>query len=215
MIVIIGWVLWLAPLGVLALAYTLGARSGAAAFGGLAHYVLILIATGAAIWLCALVLAAVGGGIAPLQFLRASIPAQAVALSTQSSLASLPAMLKGVDALGIRRETADVVLPIAVTIFRVTSPAFNLGVALYIAAWAGIDLAPWQIGVGVGGGDAHHIGVRQPARIGELHRLDRADLPRDGRADRAARAARGDRNLPGPDAHARQCDDGHGAHRHH
>ena len=42
------------------------------------------------------------------------------------------------------------VLPIAVTIFRVTSPAFNLGVALYIAAWAGIDLAPWQIGVGVG-----------------------------------------------------------------
>lgn len=150
MIVIIGWVLWLAPLGVLALAYTLGARSGAAAVGGLAHYVLILIATGAAIWLCALVLAAVGGGIAPLQFLRASIPAQAVALSTQSSLASLPAMLKGVDALGIRRETADVVLPIAVTIFRVTSPAFNLGVALYIAAWAGIDLAPWQVGVGVG-----------------------------------------------------------------
>lgn len=149
-IVMIGWVLWLAPLGVFALAYGLGARSGAAAFGGLAHYVLILVTTGAIIWLGAVLLALVGAHVGPARFLRASIPAQAVALSTQSSLASLPAMLEGADALGVRRETADVVLPIAVTIFRVTSPAFNLGVALYVAAWAGIALTPWQIGIGVG-----------------------------------------------------------------
>ena len=54
------------------------------------------------------------------QFLRASIPAQAVAISTQSSLASLPAMLTGVRALGTGERTADVVLPIAVALFRAT-----------------------------------------------------------------------------------------------
>ena len=149
MILIVNWVLWLAPVGVFALAFSLGHDAGADALGGLAHYVLVLVATGAAIALLAILLVWMIAGIGPLRFLRASIPAQAVAISTQSSLATLPAMLTSLDDMKVRRETSEVVLPLAVAIFRITSPAFNLGVALYIAHWLGIELSLWQIGVGI------------------------------------------------------------------
>lgn len=149
MIVMIGWVLWLAPLGVLALGYGLGHSVGAAAFGNLAHYVLILVATGAVIWASAVAMVIFGAGLSPLQFLRAATPAQAVAISTQSSLASLPAMLTGLNELGTRQRVSEMILPVAVAIFRVTSPAFNLGVALYVAQWTGVELGIGQITLGV------------------------------------------------------------------
>ncbi len=149
MIMVVGWVLWLAPAGVLALAYVLGRATGLAAFGALAHYVAVLVATGTTIGASAFLVAGLGARIGPARFLRAAIPAQVVAISTQSSLASLPAMLTGVDQLGVRRPVSEVILPIAVALFRVTSPAMNLGVAIYVAHWLGIALTPWHIAMGV------------------------------------------------------------------
>ncbi|MEZ5654343.1 MAG: cation:dicarboxylase symporter family transporter [Sphingobium sp.] len=148
MIMVVHWVLWLAPLGVFALAFKLGQTAGMAAFGALAHYVAVLVAIGGALWISSFVLATLGARLNPVAFFRATIPAQAVAISTQSSLASLPAMLEGVDRLGIRRPVSEVMLPIAVALFRVTGPAMNLGVALYIAHWLGIELSAWQIALG-------------------------------------------------------------------
>jgi len=149
MIILIGWVLALAPIGVFALGLVVGSRAGAAAFGALGHYVLVVISVGTVIWIAAFVLAALGGRIAPLSFLRASIPAQAVAISTQSSLASLPAMLTGVRNLGIGERSADVVLPIAVALFRATGPCMNLAVAIYVAHLMGIELGPVALAAGL------------------------------------------------------------------
>lgn len=149
MLVIVGWVLWLAPIGVFALAYVVGARAGAEAFGALLHYVLIVIGVGCIIWFLAWPLAVFGGRVGPLAFTRAVGPAHAVAISTQSSLASLPAMLRGAEGLRIPVAASGVVLPLAVAIFRATGPAMNLAVALYIAHWFGIELGPWQIAAGI------------------------------------------------------------------
>jgi proton glutamate symport protein len=149
MIVMIGWVLALAPIGVFALALVVGSKAGAAALGALLHYVIILSMLGLIIWAASFALAVIGARQNLVTFFKASIPAQAVAISTQSSLASLPAMLKGVQALGVPAARADVVLPIAVAIFRATGPAMNLGVALYIAHWFGIELTAFHIGVGI------------------------------------------------------------------
>lgn len=137
MLTIIGWVLWIAPLGVFALALGVAARAGGGAFATLVHYILAVSAMGAIVLLAGYALAWFGGGIAPLRFARAMIPAQAVAVSTQSSLASLPAMLAVARRLGVRESTADFVLPLAVAIFRATSPAMNLAVAIYVATLAG------------------------------------------------------------------------------
>lgn len=159
MVMIVGWVLWLAPIGVFALAYGLGVNAGTKSFAGLAHYVIVLIATGAVVWLLSFFVAYFGGGKAPLPFFKAAIPAQAVAISTQSSLASVPAMLKGLDQINVSRGTSEVILPIAVALFRATGPAMNYGVALYIAHWLGIELTAWQIAAGLAAGAITTMGA--------------------------------------------------------
>ncbi|MGB5779613.1 MAG: cation:dicarboxylase symporter family transporter [Allopontixanthobacter sediminis] len=149
MLTIIGWVLWAAPVGVFALAIGVAARSGGGAFATLAHYILSVSAMGACVLVGAYLLAFAVGRIGPLRFARAMIPAQAVAISTQSSLASLPAMLASAGTLRIRERTADFVLPLAVAIFRATSPAMNLAVVIYVAALAGVELTPMLMIAGV------------------------------------------------------------------
>lgn len=140
MLLIIGWVLWVAPLGVAALAFGVGLRSGGGAFAVLGHYILVVSAMGAFIWLLAYALAGFWGRVGFARFARAILPAQAVALSTQSSLASLPAMLDSASRLGLRSTTSEFVLPLAVAIFRATSVAMNLAVALYVAELSGLDV---------------------------------------------------------------------------
>ena len=87
--------------------------------------------------------------VSATRFARAVAPAQAVAISTQSSLASLPAMLKGSAEIGVAPATAGIVLPVAVAIFRATSPAMNLAVALYVAHWLGVPIGPGQLAAGI------------------------------------------------------------------
>ena len=140
MLIIVGWVLWIAPIGVFALAFGVGMRSGGGAFAALAHYILIVSAMGGFILVLAYMVAWALGGISLLRFARHLIPAQAVAVSTQSSLASLPAMLDSSSRLGLRSSTSEFVLPLAVAIFRATSPAMNLAVAMYVAALAGVEI---------------------------------------------------------------------------
>jgi len=130
---------------VFALAVGVAVQSGGAVFATLAHYIALVASFGFAVFLAAYGVALAGGGIGLGRFARAALPAQAVAISTQSSLASLPAMLASCRALGVRESTADFVLPLAVTIFRATSPAMNLAAAIYAAHLAGIELTAGAI----------------------------------------------------------------------
>ncbi len=140
MLVVIGWVLALAPIGVLALSMTVAAKSGTAAVGALAHYIVIVTASGAVVWLAAYPFAALVARQPLGRFVRNLVPVQVFALSTQSSLASLPTMLGACERLGLRPATAEFVLPLAVALFRATSPAMNLAVVVYVAHWYGVPL---------------------------------------------------------------------------
>lgn len=148
MIVVIGWVLRVAPLGVFALGLSLAASSGAAAIGALAHYIVLVSLLGAVFLLVGYPLAVVAARKRLGDFARAVLPAQVVAVSTQSSLATLPAMLASCRTLGIATSTSEFVLPLAVTLFRATSPAMNMGVAIYAAHLAGYHLTPAAIAAG-------------------------------------------------------------------
>jgi proton glutamate symport protein len=149
MLVVIGWVLWIGPIGVFALAYVVGARAGGEAFGALLHYVLVVSAVGIVVWLAAWPLAWAGAGVSPLRFTRAIAPSQAVAFSTQSSLATLPAMLRAAEKIDVPVAASGVLLPMAVAVFRATGPAMNLAVAIYIAYWYGIEITPAMMAFGV------------------------------------------------------------------
>jgi Na+/H+-dicarboxylate symporter len=139
LLVIIGWVLWIAPLGVVALAFTVGAAAGGSAFAGLGHYVVLISTIGILVTLAGYPLAAIAGRVPLARFTQAMIAPQAVAISTRSSLASLPAMLTAVRAMGVREQVADVTLPISVALFRATGPAMNTAVAFYVAHWLGLE----------------------------------------------------------------------------
>ncbi len=149
MLIVIGWVLMLAPIGVAALAFVVAARVGVEAIGVFLHYILIVSAVGAIVWAAGYPIALIGGKRRLGDFARAVLPAQAVAISTQSSLASLPAMLRGAKTLGVRETTADVTLPLAVALFRSTGPAMNLAVAIYVAWLTGTELTPLALFFGV------------------------------------------------------------------
>ncbi len=134
MIVIVRWVLIAGPFGVAALGLGLGLRAGFGAWDALVHYVLVVSAITLGLtliaWLIAIVLGRQGIG----RFSAAAAPVWAIAASTQSSLASLPAMLDAaLRGLQLPARIADVVLPLAVAVFRFTSPATNLAVCIFVA----------------------------------------------------------------------------------
>ena len=139
LLVVIAWVLWIAPLGVLALAFTVGSAAGGAAFAGLGHYVVLISAIGILVTLAAYPLAVIAGRVPLGQFTRDMIAPQAVAISTRASLACLPAMLAAAREMGIREQVVDVTLPISVALFRATGPAMNTAVAFYMAHWLGFE----------------------------------------------------------------------------
>ncbi|MGQ2990149.1 dicarboxylate/amino acid:cation symporter [Brevundimonas sp.] len=141
MIVMVHWVLLAAPFGVFALALGVGLHGGFSAAGALGHYIAIVCLSQIGLILLTLLIAVVWGRIGLGRFLAASGPALAVAVSTQSSIASLPGMIERArDALGVPQARAGLVLPLAVAVFRMTSPVANLAVCLYVAQLHGVEL---------------------------------------------------------------------------
>lgn len=146
MIVIVRWVLWIAPLGVFALILSVCARSGLGMLSALGVYVLVECLLYLAVTVMMLPVAVIFGGERLRRFALALLPAQAVAISTQSSLASLPAMLESADRrLGYPKPVAALVLPMAVTLFRLTSPVQYMTSAAFIAWAYGVDLSTAQL----------------------------------------------------------------------
>lgn len=149
MIVIVRWVLWAAPLGVFALILSVCARSGLGMLSALGVYVLVECLLYLAVTVMMLPVAMVFGGERIRRFATALVPAQVVALSTQSSLASLPAMLESADRrLGYPQQVTALVLPMAVSLFRLTSPVQYVTSAVFIAWAYGIDLSAAQLVAG-------------------------------------------------------------------
>ena len=149
MLGIVGWVLVVGPIGVFALAFVVGARTGFDSLGAFAHYVAIVSLALLLLTIITYPLAVWGGGVRLAAFARAMIPAQSVAIGTQSSLASLPAMIEAARGpLALPPRVVGITLPLAVSLFRLTSAAGNIAVAIYIAGLYGIDLSAWQLAAG-------------------------------------------------------------------
>ncbi|KAB7643934.1 cation:dicarboxylase symporter family transporter [Polymorphobacter fuscus] len=166
MLVIIGWVLWVAPLGVLALAFIVGTKLGAGAAGVLAHYVAVIVGVCLATAAMAHLLGALAGRVGIMGFARAAVPAQAIAMSTQSSLASLPAMVAAAQPLAVSAANAGIVLPLAVAMFRAASAAANMGVAIYLADLHGVAVTPATFVIGALVAAAVSLGaVGLPAQV--------------------------------------------------
>jgi len=141
MIVVVRWVLWAAPLGVFALILSVCARSGLSMLSALGVYIGLEITMYILVTLLLLPVAVLWGGERLRRFVVALTPPQVVAASTQSSLASLPAMLESTDRrLGYPQQVTALALPLAVTLFRITSPIQYVASACFIAWAFGIEV---------------------------------------------------------------------------
>ena len=166
MLIVIGWVLWVAPLGVFALSFAVGAGAGGSALGAVAHYVVLISLLGVGITLVGFGIAVFGARIGLGEFTRGMIGPAAVAVSTRSSLASLPAMLTAARRLGVDDGKADIILPMAVALFRATGPAMNVGVVVYVAHWLGVEISLWNFVAGIAVATMASIGaVSLPGQV--------------------------------------------------
>jgi proton glutamate symport protein len=110
MIVIVRWVLLAAPIGVFALALGVGLTAGVGIVGLIAQYIVIVSVVTADRADRLPVRDSVGQGQRPRYFANATAPVLAVAISSRSSLASLPLMVeRSRDALGVPERVANIV----------------------------------------------------------------------------------------------------------
>ena len=143
MLILIGWILDLAPIGVFSLALSLGIHMGLSAAGAIIYYV--IIQSGLCIVLLLLVypLAKMGGRVPFRVFFAASLPAQAVAFSSRSSLASLPPALEASEnQLKLPEAITSFLLPLGFSTFRITAPVPMIVGAYFIAYFYGVSLEP-------------------------------------------------------------------------
>ena len=146
MMVLVAWVIRLAPIGVFALAAPLAARMGFSAAGALLSYIL-LAAILTVVVLVVLVYPAtvVAGGVSVGRLVRACAPAQAVALSSRSTMASLPAMIDAARTLGVSERVTAFVVPLAASMLRVGSAVGQTVAVLFAARLFNVSIAPLHL----------------------------------------------------------------------
>lgn len=148
MIQIVRWVLWAAPLGVFALVLGVCARTGSGVISALGWYIALQCSMYLTVTILLYPAVVLFGGERLRTFAAGILPAQVVAASTQSSLASLPAMIESARTrLGHPAGVVALVLPMAVSLFRITSPMQYLGAATFVAWIYGIDVSVAHLAV--------------------------------------------------------------------
>lgn len=147
MLLLVGWIIALAPVAVFCLVLPLAAQSGASLVGAVGFYI-----TAMAIG-CAIVVAlyypivVMAGGLPIGRFARAVLPSQLIAISCSSSIATLPAMVTTSDAVDIPPAVSGFVLPLAVSVFKpAAGVAWVVGV-LFVGRVYGIPIGPKEMGI--------------------------------------------------------------------
>jgi Na+/H+-dicarboxylate symporter len=118
MIVILNWILKLAPFGVFALIAPITGKLGFSIIFSLLKYTLVFLI--AIILQLGIVysLSLYFLGLNSLKFFKAIRPAQLIAFGTTSSLATLPVSMKCAEDMGISNEVKSFVLPLLATLYR-------------------------------------------------------------------------------------------------
>jgi Na+/H+-dicarboxylate symporter len=140
---IVGWVMLLAPLGIMALLIKLVATQDAAMIGTLAKFVGVVIGTtllhGVVILPLLLYLIA---GKTPLSFWRGGREALITAFATSSSNATLPITMRcTIQNLKVRPEIAGFVVPLGATVNMDGTALYEAAAALFIANLVGVELS--------------------------------------------------------------------------
>ena len=141
MLTLVRWVVMVAPIGVFALVLPLAAHSGTAFAGAISFYIVAYSAASLAMTALLYPVVALAGNLPMRRFARAALPAQLIAFSSSSSVASLPALVESAErSLGLPSRVTGFVLPLAVSTFRIAAPlSWTVG-ALFVGWFYRIPL---------------------------------------------------------------------------
>ena len=148
MLTLVRWVIRAAPIGVFALMLPLAAHAGANLAGAIGFYtVAYSLLSLAAILLTYPVIAFVGR-VPMRRFGRAAFPAQLIAFTSSSSMASLPALVVSAEqGLGLSKRISGFVLPLAVSTFHYAGPVTWTVGAMFVGWFYGIPIGPRQLSI--------------------------------------------------------------------
>jgi Na+/H+-dicarboxylate symporter len=139
---IVGWIMYLAPLGIAALLCKLVATQDSQLIGTLGSFIILIFATTLfhAVVVLPLILY-IFTKKSPLWFWRGAREALITAFATSSSSATLPVTLNCVEnKLGVSKPIAGFVIPLGATINMDGTALYEASAALFVANLAGIDL---------------------------------------------------------------------------
>ena len=141
-LLIVGWIMVLAPLGIGALLLRLVATQKAELLVSLGHFIVVIIGTtlfhGAVVLPLLLYLVT---GVSPLRFWKGAREALVTALATSSSAATLPVTLRCVEQhLHVKKDIANFVVPLGATGNMDGTALYEAAAALFVARLAGIEL---------------------------------------------------------------------------
>jgi proton glutamate symport protein len=146
MLTLVRWVVMLAPVGVFALVLPLAVHAGAELAGAIGVYIVAYSLGNVAVTLLLYPVMALAARIPMGRFARAALPAQLIAFSSSSSIASLPALVESAErGLDLSARVTGFVLPLAVSTFKIAAPlSWTVG-ALFVGWFYGIPLHGTQI----------------------------------------------------------------------
>jgi Na+/H+-dicarboxylate symporter len=140
---IVGWIMYLAPLGIAALLCKLVATQDSQLIGTLGSFIVLIFATTLfhGVVVLPLILYLVTKK-SPLWFWRGAREALITAFATSSSSATLPVTLNCTEnKLGVSKPIAGFVVPLGATINMDGTALYEASAALFVANLAGIDLS--------------------------------------------------------------------------
>ena len=139
---IVGWIMYLAPLGIAALLLRLVATQKGDLLVSLGHFIAVVI--GSTLFHGVIVLPLllyVVTRVTPLRFWRGAREALIMAFATSSSAATLPVTLRCVEQhLHVKRDIANFVVPLGATANMDGTALYEAAAALFVARLAGIEL---------------------------------------------------------------------------
>ena len=141
-LMIVGWIMRLAPLGLAALLLQLAATQNSALLASLGHFIAVVI--GSTLFHGIIVLPAILWlitGVSPLAFFKGAREALITAFATSSSAATLPITLRCTEQhLHVKKDIASFVVPLGATVNMDGTALYEAAAALFVARLAGIEL---------------------------------------------------------------------------
>lgn len=146
LITLVHWTLWTAPVGVFALAAPVAADAGLDLLRSVSVFILAVIA-GLLLFSALVYMPFVrfAGDVPGRRFLGAALEPAAIAFSTTSSVATLPAMFDAADRLGLPRPLASFVLPVAAAVNRSGSALYQGSAVIFLAHLYGASMSPGEL----------------------------------------------------------------------